>query len=92
MWGDVFQLGVCECMLLAVTVQCFSLKHVLGGATPPASNPPSIPSPNSTVVPPSPPTGGVAAAISLSATDRQTNSSLEIKHHAGKSFTRVRVL
>lgn len=74
----------CECMLLAVTVQCsFSLKHVLGGATPPASNPPHIPSPNSTAAPPPPP-GGVAAAVSLPATNGQTNSSLKIKHPAGK--------
>ena len=80
-------------MLLAVTIQCFSLKHVLGGATPPVSNPPSIPSPNSTstVVPPPPPTGGIAAAVSLSATNEQTNSSLEIKHPAGKSVMLVRV-
>ena len=73
-------------MLLAVTVQCSSLKHVLGGATPPASNPPHIPSLHSTAVPPPPPPGGVAAAVSQSATDRQTSSSLEIKYPVGKGI------
>ena len=93
MCGEMyFCWAVCECVLLTVTVQCSSLKHVLGGDSPPASNPPHIPSLNSTAVPPSPPTGGVAAAVSQSTTDRRTNSSLEIKHHAGKSFTDVRLL
>ena len=60
-----------------------SLLHVLGGAMAPVSNPPHIPSPDSTAVLPPPPTGGVAVADSLPATEGQTSSSREITHAAG---------
>ena len=60
-----------------------SLLHVLGGAMAPVSNPPHSPSLHSTAVLPPPPTGGVAAADSLPATEGQISSSRKITHAAG---------
>ena len=70
----------CHCSVL------LSFACAIGGAMAPVSNPPQIASPDSTAVPPPPPPGGVAAAVSQSATDRQTSSSLEIKHPVGKGI------
>ena len=42
----------------------FSCLYVLGGAMAPVSSTPHVPSPHSTAVPPSPPPGGIPAAVS----------------------------
>ena len=50
----------------------------------PASNTPHVPFPHFTAVSQPPPPVGIAAAVSLPATDRETCSSLVITHSAGK--------